>query len=43
MLTLMIEQYKEIVEKQNEMIAKLLNQCAEQENMINELMKDCLE
>lgn len=38
-----IEQHKEIIEKQNEMIAKLANENVEQENMINELMKGYLD
>ena len=35
-----IEQQKEIIEKQNEMIAKLVNENIEQESVINELMID---
>lgn len=34
-----IEKQKEMINKQNEVIAELVNQNAEQENMIDELMK----
>ena len=34
-----IEQQERIIAEQNEMIAKLINENVEQENMINELMK----
>ena len=34
-----IEKQKEMIDKQNELISELVNQNAEQENMINELMK----
>ncbi len=37
-----IEQQKEIIAKQNEIIAKLVNENVEQENIINELMKNYL-
>lgn len=37
-----IEHKDQLIEKQNEMIAKLLNENAEKENMINELMKEHL-
>ena len=35
-----IEKQKEMIVKQNELISELVNQNAEQENMINELMKE---
>lgn len=35
-----IEKQKEMIEKQSKLIAELINQNAEQENMINELMKE---
>lgn len=38
-----IDQQKEIITKQNEMIAKLVNENAEQESVINELMKSYLD
>jgi len=38
-----IEGQRSIISKQIDMIVKLLNQSAEQENMINELMNDCME
>ena len=38
-----IDQQKEIIEKQNEMIAKLVNENVEQEGIINELMKGYLD
>lgn len=37
-----IEKQKEMLEKQNKLIAELVNQNAEQENMINELMKEVI-
>lgn len=39
----LIEQQKEIIDKQNEMIAKLANENVEQENIINELMKNYID
>ena len=38
-----IEGQRSIISKQIDRIVKLLNQSAEQENMINELMNDCME
>ena len=38
-----IEGQRSIISKQIDRIVKLLNQYAEQENMINELMNDCME
>ena len=35
-----IAQQEKIIVKQNELIARLVNETAEKENMINELMKD---
>lgn len=35
-----INQQEKIIVKQNEMITRLVNETAEKENMINELMKD---
>ena len=35
-----IKQQEEMIIKQDEVIARLVNDNAEQENMINELMKD---
>jgi len=35
-----ITQQEKIIVKQNELIARLVNETAEKENMINELMKD---
>lgn len=35
------EHLLEIIEKQNNLIAKLVNENFEQENLINELMKNC--
>lgn len=37
-----IEKQKEMIDKQNELIVELVNQNAEQENMINELMKEVI-
>jgi len=37
-----IEKQKEMIEKQSKLIAELINQNAEQENMINELMKETM-
>lgn len=39
LLDLIVQQEK-IIAKQDEMIARLVNETAEKENMINELMKD---
>ncbi len=39
----LIEDQQSIINKQICTIKDLLNQCAEQENLISELMKDCLE
>lgn len=38
-----IEQQEQIIAKQSEMIAKLVNENVEQENIINELMKGYLD
>ena len=35
-----INEQEKIIVKQNEMITRLVNETAEKENMINELMKD---
>ena len=35
-----IEKQKQMIDKQDKLIAELVNQNAEQENMINELMKE---
>lgn len=35
-----IEKQKEMIDKQNKLIAELVNQNAEQENMINEFMRN---
>lgn len=35
-----IEKQKEMIDKQNKLIAELVNQNAEQENYIDELMKE---
>ncbi|NMH83252.1 hypothetical protein [Heyndrickxia coagulans] len=39
----LISHYEQIVSKQNETIIKLINENAEQENMINELMQSHIE
>lgn len=39
----LIEGQRSIINKQANLIRDLLNQCAEQENMINELMKSYIE
>lgn len=39
-LTLLIEHQEKVIRKQNDTIAKLLNENAEQENMINIMMKE---
>lgn len=36
----LIHEQERIIEKQNDMISRLVNENAEQENMINELMKN---
>ncbi len=38
-----IEKQKDMIDKQNETISKLVNESAEQENMIDELMKGMAE
>ncbi|ACV64926.1 hypothetical protein Dtox_4259 [Desulfofarcimen acetoxidans DSM 771] len=38
----LINQQERIIIKQNEVIAKLINDTMEQENMINELMRDAV-
>lgn len=35
-----IEKQAEMIDKQNEIIARLVNENAEQENLINELMRE---
>ena len=35
----LIEQQNQVIKKQSDAIAKLLNESAEQENLINELLK----
>ena len=37
-----IDQQERMIEKQNETIAKLVNENAEKENIINELMRDII-
>ena len=37
-----IEKQKEMIDKQNELISELVNQNAEQENYIDELMKEVI-